>query len=41
MLLSVPLTMIVKLAMDVNPETRWISVLLGTGHGQQPQKAES
>jgi predicted PurR-regulated permease PerM len=39
MLLSVPLTMIVKLAMDINPETRWIAVLLGTG--TQLQKAES
>jgi predicted PurR-regulated permease PerM len=39
MLLSVPLTMIIKLAMDMNPETRWIAVLLGTG--PRPGKAES
>lgn len=29
MLLSVPLTMIVKLALEANPETRWIAVLIG------------
>jgi len=29
MLLSVPLTMIVKLACEANPKTRWIAVLLG------------
>ena len=29
MLLSIPLTMIVKLAFESNPETRWLAVLLG------------
>ncbi len=29
MLLSVPLTMIVKLACEANPKTRWIAILLG------------
>jgi predicted PurR-regulated permease PerM len=29
MLLAVPLTMVVKLAMEANPELEWISVLLG------------
>ena len=29
MLLSVPLTMIVKLALQTNAETQWIAVLLG------------
>jgi len=29
MLLSVPLTMIVKLAMEANEQTRWIAILLG------------
>ncbi|MDQ6968626.1 MAG: AI-2E family transporter, partial [Mariprofundaceae bacterium] len=29
MLLSVPLTMIVKLALEANPNTQWIAVLLG------------
>jgi len=28
MLLSIPLTMTVKIAMDNNEETRWIAVLL-------------
>jgi predicted PurR-regulated permease PerM len=30
MLLSVPLTMIVKIALEVNPETRWLALLLGS-----------
>ncbi len=30
MLLSVPITMSFKIALDKNPETRWISVMLGT-----------
>jgi AI-2 transport protein TqsA len=29
MLLSVPLTILVKIALDMNKETRWLSVLLG------------
>ena len=29
MLLSVPLTMIVKLACEANPKTEWIAILLG------------
>lgn len=29
MLLSVPLTMIVKLALEANPKTQWVAVLLG------------
>ncbi len=29
MLLSVPLTMTIKIALETNPQTRWISVLLG------------
>lgn len=37
MLLSVPLTMAVKMAMEPDPETRWIAVLLGPG----PPAAES
>ncbi len=29
MLLSIPLTMIVKLALESNEESRWVAVLLG------------
>jgi predicted PurR-regulated permease PerM len=29
MLLSVPLTITVKMALDMNPETRWLGILLG------------
>lgn len=39
MFLSVPLTMVVKLALETRPETQWIAVLLGTGY--PPQEAES
>jgi len=31
MLLSIPLTMSVKIAMEASPSTRWIAVLLGSG----------
>lgn len=30
MLLSVPLTMIVKIALEIKPETRWLALLLGS-----------
>ena len=30
MLLSVPLTMVIKIALDASPRTRWISLLLGS-----------
>ncbi|MDX8403899.1 MAG: AI-2E family transporter [Mariprofundaceae bacterium] len=39
MLLSVPLTMIVKLALESKDETRWIAVLLGPD--VEPQEAQS
>ena len=32
MLLSVPLTMTVKIALDSREETRWLSILLGPDH---------
>ena len=31
MLLSVPLTMVVKIALEGYPDTRWAAVLLGSG----------
>lgn len=31
MLLSIPLTIMVKIAVDANPNTRWIAVMLGSG----------
>ena len=31
MFLSVPLTMVLKLALEARPETQWIAILLGTG----------
>jgi predicted PurR-regulated permease PerM len=34
MLLSVPLTMVVKIAMEANAETQWIAVLLGSDPGE-------
>ncbi|WP_018691149.1 AI-2E family transporter [Algicola sagamiensis] len=39
MLLSVPLTMIVKIALEASEETRWIGVLL-SGDAQEPKIAE-
>jgi predicted PurR-regulated permease PerM len=30
MLLSVPLTMIMKIALEVNPSTRWLAIILGS-----------
>ena len=38
MLLSVPLTVMVKIGLELFPETRWIGVLLGTGHREQETK---
>ncbi len=37
MILSVPLTMLVKLALESKESTRWISVLLGTGTDSQEE----
>ncbi len=34
MLLSVPLTMVVKIAMESNPDTSWIATLLGSDPGE-------
>jgi len=38
MLLSIPLTIMVKIILDDNEKTRWISVLLGTGEEKQLNK---
>lgn len=40
MLLSVPLTMTLKIALDSNEETRWIAYLLGTGASARAKQAE-
>jgi AI-2 transport protein TqsA len=39
MLLSVPLTMTVKIALDTSEDTRWISVLLGSEKTGLPKAA--
>ncbi|MCP5521729.1 MAG: AI-2E family transporter [Verrucomicrobiales bacterium] len=39
MLLSVPLTAVVKLALESNPDTRWLAVLLGAGTEAPPPGA--
>jgi len=38
MLLSIPLTIMIKIILDDNENTRWISVLLGTGEDIQANK---
>lgn len=39
MILSIPLTVTIKIAMDSNPGTHWIGTLLGTGHDAGEQVA--
>jgi len=41
MLLSVPLTMTVKIALDSSEDTRWIAILLGTEEVSEPKPALS
>ncbi|MFO7766062.1 MAG: AI-2E family transporter [Pelovirga sp.] len=36
MLLSVPLTMIMKIALEQNPSTRWLAIILGSDVSEQP-----
>jgi len=38
MLLSIPLTIMVKIILDDNKKTRWVSVLLGTGEDMRANK---
>jgi len=40
MLLSVVLTMTLKIALDSHPETRWIAHLLGPGEGAPIEQAD-
>jgi predicted PurR-regulated permease PerM len=35
MFLAVPLTMSVKIALDANPRTRWIAILLSDYKGEE------
>jgi predicted PurR-regulated permease PerM len=41
MVLSVPLTMIVKIALESSEETRWVAVILGPAPGDVGKKAEN
>ena len=41
MLLSVPLTMVVKIGMESKEETQWVAVLLGSDPGENPLEGES
>lgn len=41
MFLSVPLTMVLKLALEAREETRWIAILLGTGHEASAAESET
>lgn len=38
MLLSVPLTMIIKIALEVNPSTRWLAIMLGADAPELPRE---
>jgi predicted PurR-regulated permease PerM len=39
MLLSVPLTIAVKIALEVRPDTRWMAIMLGSGIDALPVAA--
>ena len=41
MLLSIPLTIMIKIALENQEETRWIGVLLGSGTALEPANAET
>jgi len=38
MILSVPLTMLIKIMLENTPDLRWIAVMLGSGREEHPQK---
>ena len=38
MLLSIPLTIMAKIALDANENTKWIAILLGTGESIEEKK---
>jgi len=40
MILSVPLTMIIKIMLENTPDLRWMAIMLGTGKEQQASKAK-
>jgi predicted PurR-regulated permease PerM len=37
MFLSIPITLVFKIIMQINPNTRWIAVLLGDENDLEPQ----
>jgi AI-2 transport protein TqsA len=39
MVISVPLTMTVKIALEGSPETRWLAILMGSGGESSIAKA--
>jgi len=41
MLLSIPLTIMIKIALENQEETRWIGVLLGSGTALEPVNPEA
>jgi predicted PurR-regulated permease PerM len=41
MLLSVPLTMVVKIALESRPDTRWIGILLGSAPTPPPEESSA
>jgi len=41
MLLSIPLTMMVKIALDSSEDTRWLAILLGSEEVSQPKPAST
>jgi AI-2 transport protein TqsA len=40
MLLSVPLTMTIRIALEANPDTRWVAVMMGSAPEVSPETRE-